>query len=140
MWHPILDWIMSMWLYGQFLRILQNFRLLQNFRRKSEILKMSEILEFQTFSKFQTFVWNSAEFLKIVQKVTCLSSSPKMRGHILKLPHAVSILFTLVSIWGAPYWHRCYYFLLFLSPLNSFLFVITQIAITNGEPLFAMEL
>ncbi len=32
-----------------------------------------------------------------------------------------------------------YYFYYFLSPLNSFLFVITQIAITNGEPLFAME-
>ena len=32
-----------------------------------------------------------------------------------------------------------YYFYYLLSPLNSFLFVITQIAITNGEPLFAVE-
>ena len=88
-------------------------------RFKSEILKMSEILEFQTFSKFQTFVWSSAEvwnseeFLKIVHKATCSSASPRMGCHILKLPNAVTILFPLVSMWGARYWHRCCYILLF---------------------------
>ena len=67
---------------------------------------MSEILEFQTFSKFQTFiwnsaeVWNSAEFLNIVHKVTCLSSSPRMGCHILKLPNAVGILFTWFQYGG----------------------------------------